>query len=307
MKVVLNVLRWAISIILALFVLGGVKESGFVFALFNIIAIAIVLPVTSKHITKFLQEKLKINKTRTVKIIACLVLLIIGMAMAKSSSTVNSNFNKGFNDAMSKKADIPKSSVSAKPCASTKPNAKTTQTATPAPVSITKPITAINNSPIPTQKIDFYGDAIKNAKWNKSDINAKVNGNISKALDVVEFITTDYSKQNYEVISAQDVMKTPWDYYGKIIKFSGKVGIIQSYPGDDEVTRTEVVFMTDDGTYIDYLNANTEFVTEDVVKHINKHDQVTVYGFPTGIIEGTNQMGGISRELALVGCTIEKE
>ncbi|HPQ11789.1 MAG TPA: hypothetical protein PLQ98_10745, partial [Bacillota bacterium] len=61
----------------------------------------------------------------------------------------------------------------------------------------------------------------------------------------------------------------------------------------------ELVLMNEDWTLIDYLNVGS---TGD----INVGDAVVVYGYPVGLVEVDNKLGGKTTQLVIVGNAAEK-
>lgn len=100
------------------------------------------------------------------------------------------------------------------------------------------------------------------------------------------------------------VMKAPWTYYGKIIKLAGTVGIVQEYPPDSAEAKaaggelSEIVFVTNDRTFIDHLHLGS-------TGNLTVGDNVTIYGFPVGIVDAKNKLGGTTQELTTVGKIVQ--
>lgn len=111
-------------------------------------------------------------------------------------------------------------------------------------------------------------------------------------------------KQTVETVTPAEAFKTPWKYYGKIIKVTGLVAIVQEYPPGSDLYKAaggecgEIVLVTDDGTYIDYLHIGSTGKTK-------VEDAIVLYGTPVGQVEANNKLGGKTTELVIVGKTIE--
>jgi hypothetical protein len=138
--------------------------------------------------------------------------------------------------------------------------------------------------------------------WNTEDLNIETNGNVSVAIDFIKELANP--KQTVEAVTPTESFKAPWKYYGKIIKVTGLAAIVQEYPpGSDLYKATggecgEIVLVTDDGTYIDYLHIGSTGKTK-------VGDAVVLYGTPVGQVEADNKLGGKTTELVIVGKTIE--
>lgn len=144
----------------------------------------------------------------------------------------------------------------------------------------------------------------KQSTWNTNDVDAESNGNITVAVELLN--NGSDIKIMAEDASPAAVMKTPWKYYGKIVKLTGEVGIAQDYPPGSDISKNfgggevgELVLINDDSTIIDYLSVGS---TGD----INVGDYVTIYGYPVGLVEVDNNLGGKTTQLFIVGNVAEK-
>ncbi|MCZ8514316.1 hypothetical protein O9H85_18165 [Paenibacillus filicis] len=66
----------------------------------------------------------------------------------------------------------------------------------------------------------------KNPTWNVKVLLATQNGNVPLA---VKMLVGDVSENGQDAATG-DVLKTPWNYYGRPVKFSGTIGILHGYP-----------------------------------------------------------------------------
>jgi len=144
----------------------------------------------------------------------------------------------------------------------------------------------------------------KQSAWNTKDVNIESNGNISIA--VRELKNSGDIKSRAENVPPATVMKSPWKYYGKIVKLTGEVGIAQDYPPGSDISKSfgggevgELVLVNEDSTFIDYINVGS---TGD----INVGDKAVVYGYPVGLVEVGNKLGGKTTQLVIVGNVVEK-
>lgn len=149
-------------------------------------------------------------------------------------------------------------------------------------------------------------DETKSLEWNTEDMNVETNGNIEIAVELLKSLSAESIKKQAITADPAIVMKSPWKYYGKIVKFTAEVGLAQDYPpGSDEsqvLGGTEVgelVIANDLNAIIDYLHIGS---TGD----IKVGDRVTVYGYPVGLGEVENKLGGTTTQLVVVGKVVEK-
>ncbi len=151
------------------------------------------------------------------------------------------------------------------------------------------------------------GENTKNQpSWNTKDLNIETNGNMRIALNCLQSLDPSEIKLNAENISPASALKTPWKYYGKILKVSGTVGYAQEYPPGSDISEAfgggevgELSILTDDMTPISFMQIGS---TGD----INVNDYVVVYGYPVGLVELENSLGGTITQLAIVGKVAEK-
>lgn len=134
-------------------------------------------------------------------------------------------------------------------------------------------------------------------KWNKSEPDAMKNGNIALAAKEVKNNTTLAASATDQDPAA--VIKAPWDYYGKVIKFTGTVALVQAMPPESDVGKAmggqcgEIVIEAQD-TIIDAIIAGD-------VTNIQEDQQVTFYAYPVGRTEVQNKLGGTFTHLVVVG------
>ncbi|MCD1259745.1 hypothetical protein B5M42_012965 [Paenibacillus athensensis] len=144
-------------------------------------------------------------------------------------------------------------------------------------------------------KVKATEEAAKNPQWNTSEIYAEKNGNIPLAVKLLK--TTDEVTQNTTQAAPADVMKTPWNYYGKAISFSGQIGFVQDYPPGSNFEKSgilsQIVIGTEDGTDVDILLT----VSSGSLKN---GDTVTIAAIPVGIFDNDNMQGGKTQVLAVV-------
>jgi hypothetical protein len=141
--------------------------------------------------------------------------------------------------------------------------------------------------------------------WNTTETDATKNGNIDVAVSLLK--TAGDIKKIAQPCDAATVMKTPWNYYGKIIKITGSVAVLQDYPaGSDYSNRlggkdaSDIVISTQDGTTVELLST----ISSGSVK---VDDTITIYGYPIGFTDVENKLGGKDPHLFLVGNSFDKQ
>lgn len=140
-------------------------------------------------------------------------------------------------------------------------------------------------------------------EWNKEELYADKNGNFQVAIQLLKTIG-DAKEENISV-SETDVAKTPWNYYGKIIDVYGQVGLIQDYPPESDIAKacggsaSEIVVISSNNTIVDFIFTKPS-------GDISVNDYVNLYGFPIGLVEVDNKLGGKTTQLMVVGNLAEK-
>ncbi|MCS7460828.1 hypothetical protein N0M98_11800 [Paenibacillus doosanensis] len=137
----------------------------------------------------------------------------------------------------------------------------------------------------------------KNPQWNTKEIYADKNGNVDlavKLLKAVEDISTNLEK---ETASPATVMKTPWNYYGKAMSFSGEIGFVQDYPPGSNFEKmgilSQIVIGAEDGTPVDLLLTIPS-------GSLKVGDKISILAVPVGIFDNDNKLGGKTQVLAAV-------
>lgn len=136
-------------------------------------------------------------------------------------------------------------------------------------------------------------------QWNTSDLNPETNGNIQTA---TRLLNANPNLQSIAVdADAADVMRRPWDYYGQVIRFTGYAALLQDQPPGSDLSRAlggeacEIVMTAEDSaTIVDgILRGNT--------KGLYEGDYTEFYGYPCGIMEVPNKIGGKFSHLLVIG------
>jgi len=138
----------------------------------------------------------------------------------------------------------------------------------------------------------------KPAQWNTSEVDAGKNGNVKVA--VKELKKIDDIKNTSVSEAAAMVIKRPWDYYGKILTFTGRVSDVTDHAPNSDAAKAlggsgyAIVLQTADGTSIQgEIQGNSG--------DLKKGQQATIYGYPVGTVEGSNDKGGKPVYLLIIG------
>jgi hypothetical protein len=140
-----------------------------------------------------------------------------------------------------------------------------------------------------------------NPQWNNTDIDAVKNGNIRIAAKLI-LATGRFKRPRLDTgASAASVAKAPWDYYGKIAKLTGQVAVVQDFPPGSDLAQglgskdvSDIVLEAEDGTIVEMFCMKSS-------ETISVGSKVTLYGFPCGVTEVPNRLGGNDTHLILVG------
>jgi hypothetical protein len=143
---------------------------------------------------------------------------------------------------------------------------------------------------------------LESVKWNTTDLDVLTNGNLQKAIEVLNSMNDEDIKSKITEVASSDVNKAPWKYYGQIINFSGTAEIVYEYPPGSDFSKVlakggecgEIVFITDEGIIIDMLVIGS---TGD----IGGNDNVEINALPIGRSEVENKLGGSTIQLIVVG------
>lgn len=135
--------------------------------------------------------------------------------------------------------------------------------------------------------------------WNKSDLNLKTNGNMQLAFSLVKDNANLQSLA--EDADATEVMKRSWDYYGKVIRFSGYAAVLQDYPPGHDMSQA----IGGESCEIVMTNENESVIVDGMLrgstKGLQNGDLVTFCGYSVGIMEVPNKVGGNFSHLIVVG------
>ena len=134
--------------------------------------------------------------------------------------------------------------------------------------------------------------------WNKSEVDATKNGNLQIAVKEM------MKHQNLSDIAIQAdpiaVYRSPWDYYGKVVTFTGTAYVLENMPPENNMSKLfggsmcEVIISYDGGEIVDGLLAGD-------TNNLQVGQTVTFYGYPIGRTEVPNKMGGKFNHLMVIG------
>lgn len=136
-----------------------------------------------------------------------------------------------------------------------------------------------------------------NTTWNVTDEDALTNGNLMLAANML------LSEKKIPIaakVAPAKVLKTPWEYYGKLVTFTGIVEVVTDYPPSEEnLLTSEIVILTEDDTIVDFQCFGSS-------GDIQVDDEVTISGLVVGRSEVENEVGGTFTHLIVVTNKIPK-
>lgn len=152
---------------------------------------------------------------------------------------------------------------------------------------------------------DIKAKGLSAVKWNTKDEDALKNGNIQLASKLLLGLDNKELEKAKMKVSSALVLKTPWKYYGKYIDFSGTIGMIKDYQPGSDISKNiaqgkecfEVHIITDDDMVL------VGFFGIGSSGKLKEGDSFELRGFPVGLIQNTNVLGGKISELVVIGKT----
>jgi hypothetical protein len=257
-----------------------------------------------KRGTTFIKALIPFAVALTVLICVLNTLQPVKNTQSHKSSVVNKAQVTDKKKTSDKKASVKK--VAKKPQEDKKENKKTV---TPAKTEVAKAEPQAD-SDSKTEEVKFFKSLLDNStrRWNINNNDAATNGNIQTAVNVLCEFPPEDSPDISTPAAPQDVLKAPFNYYGKMLKIRGRVVMLQEYApgsnaskvyGDGEHQVAEMAISCPDGTYIDYMNMHDQ-------GGITTGDTVTIYGVPVGYVNAPNRVGGTTMELGIIGNYVEK-
>lgn len=140
--------------------------------------------------------------------------------------------------------------------------------------------------------------------WNTTESNAQKNGNASVAVDLIK--SNSDLKSKATAPEASQVAKVPWNYYGQVVKITGTIDDIQEYPAGSDWSKElggkeagQIVVSSDDGAVTDMLLMGS-------TGNLQDGDYVSIYGYPIGVSDVDNKLGGKTTQLFIVGNAYDK-
>ncbi len=150
-------------------------------------------------------------------------------------------------------------------------------------------------SAVATESVEKQSDeANSQPEWNKSDPDMMSNGNLQLAVSMLQAMEQLPKGTNAD---AEQVLKTPWNYYGKALTFTGQVAVVEDYPPSSDTAQmgiqSDIVIESTDGTIVEFFS----LVPSGSIK---VGDQITITGYPIGRTEVENRLGGNFTHLMIV-------
>lgn len=168
---------------------------------------------------------------------------------------------------------------------------------TPKETSSSSTTTSSTTTSSTTEKNSTEKNSTDEIKWNKTVLDATKNGNMPIAVKLV--VEDNNLSAKAEDANPADVMRRPFDYYGKVIAFTGEAYYLQDYPPESDFGKAfggnvcEVVMMSGE-TIVDVIGQGT-------TTGIEKGQIVTLYGYPVGVTNVPNKVGGSFDQLIVIG------
>ena len=133
--------------------------------------------------------------------------------------------------------------------------------------------------------------------WNRQENDAMKNGNVAFA--VQKILAYPNLRNQATPLDQQMVAKTPYNYYGQVGEFSGVVAVVQDYPtGSDNAIAgresSDIVMVCSDGTIVELFCMKAS-------GNMRVGDAVNLYGYPAGVTDVPNRLGGNDVHLIIVG------
>lgn len=140
-----------------------------------------------------------------------------------------------------------------------------------------------------------YSDSL----WNTKELDPYENGNVITAIKLIKSKGRNVIINNAVTKDAYYVTQAPWDYYGKICKFSGRVTYCQNFPPSSEFSKALGGNACEINIFVDDTNVTGLIFGSG--KTIHRDDWITLFGYPCGVTEGQNAYGGSVTSLYIVG------
>ena len=135
--------------------------------------------------------------------------------------------------------------------------------------------------------------------WNRQETDAMKNGNIPFGIRTI--LANPALRSKAKTQDPQMVAKTPWNYYGQVVKLTGQVAVVQDFPQGSDFGQmlgghdaSDIVISSQDGTIVELFCMKPS-------GKMRIGDRVNLYGYPTGVTEVPNRLGGNDVHLILVG------
>ncbi len=164
-------------------------------------------------------------------------------------------------------------------------------------------LVTVEDGEIRWRVLSRYDPEAKPLEWNRQEPDAHKNENAAVALQNI--LRDPNYRTNAIAPAPARVVKTPSDYYGKPLRLSGRISLINRLSADNEPYKAHglkpgfgLLLACDDKTVVEMqcMMPNLTYKSGDLV---------TVYGFAIGTVTVTNPAGGVVTRLAMFGSDCE--
>ncbi len=164
-------------------------------------------------------------------------------------------------------------------------------------------VVTLEGRQIKWQLLPRYAAEGSTLEWNLQEPDALKNGNVAVALQKI-LRNPDCRTDAVAQAPALVLKKLP-EHYGKLLKLSGKVYLINTLSAESAFGKAlggkpgaEILFICGDKTVVDMLCTNPN-------PKVKSGDSATVFGFAIGTTQVPNPAGGVVTRLVLVGSECE--
>lgn len=140
-------------------------------------------------------------------------------------------------------------------------------------------------------------------EWNRQEHDIRKNGNLAVAVQIL--LRNPDCKTAAESPAPSTVTSKLPEFYGRLIKLSGRVYAVKTYSADGDQGKAfggkeclEVILVCPDKTVVDMFCSVPN-------PNVKVGGSVTVYGYPAGTLEVRTATGGAVTQLVLVGSACE--
>jgi len=175
--------------------------------------------------------------------------------------------------------------------------AQIVQVESPPPVRQT--VSPVDDTPSQETQQSEPETARLNYEWNTTEIDAVKNGNIAVAIN---WINRKPALRGSAIFpQAEYIAKTPYRFYGKVVRLTGTVAVVQDFPAGSGFSQAlgghdaaDIVMSSQDDTIVELFCMNSS-------GSMKVGDAVNLYGYPVGVLDVENRLGGKDVHLVIVG------